>query len=158
MSGLTIGFGTLVFKNKQKTHLNCVDTAVKVQSHQATRKTSSCKIAKDRDGGKGRWKPGTQGQLAGNRGRKGCSGFFRNGVMIIAQTPRCAERGGLTPGMLPVAFRILKQDSHPLPASYQEKRGDWPLKMGGGYHIGSVKTFYLVIIYREEKGNRGRAT
>lgn len=147
-----------MFKNKQKTHLNCVDTAVKVQSHQATRKTSSCKIAKDRDGGKGRWKPGIQGQLAGNRGRKGCSGFFRNGVMIIAQTPRCAERGGLTPGMLPVAFRILKQDNHPLPASYQEKRGDWPLKMGGGYHIGSVKTFYLVIISREEKRNRGRET
>lgn len=147
-----------MFKNKQKTHLNCVDIAVKVQSHQATRKTSSCKIAKDRDGGKGRWKPGTQGQPAGNRGRKGCSGFFRNGVMIIAQTPRCAERGGLTPGMLPVAFRILKQDSHPLPASCQEKRGDWPLKMGGGYHTGSVKTFYLVIISREEKGNRGRAT
>ena len=67
ISGLTRGFGTLVFKNKQtKTHLNCVDTAVKVQSHQATRKTSSCKTAKDRDGGKERWKLGTQGQLAGN--------------------------------------------------------------------------------------------
>lgn len=148
-----------MFKNKPtKTHLNCVDTAVKVQSHQATRKTSSCKTAKDRDGGKGRWKPGTQGQLAGNGGRKGCSGFFRNGVTIIAQTPRCAERGGPTPGMLPVASRILKQDSHPLPASSQEKRGEWPLKMGGRYHTGSVKTFYLVIISREEKGDRGRAT
>lgn len=60
--------------------------------------------------------------------------------------------------MLPVASRILKQDSHPLPASSQGKRGDRPLKMGGGYHTGSVKTFYLVIISREEKGDRGRIT
>lgn len=43
---------------------------MRVQSHQVTRRTSSCKIAKDRDGGKGRWKPRTQGHLAGKEGRE----------------------------------------------------------------------------------------